>query len=143
MPGVESLRALNAERLAALNHGTIKTPIPGREGQEVLRRCRGWAASVGEIRLGEEAANPTISIQLSGVDTETIIEQARREDNQGNRIRRVRQMLFEQLGIAGELDFEQSHDFLWRQTKRSCMCCSGTSVSCPTRRSKTPMSAGS
>jgi hypothetical protein len=120
VPGVESLRALNAERLAALNHGTIKTPIPGREGQEVLRRCRSWAASVGEIRLGEET-NPTISIQLSGVDTETIIEQARREDNQGNRIRRVRQMLFEQLGIAGELEFEQYHDFLWLQTKRSCI----------------------
>src|SRR3989442_5340260 len=120
VPGVESFRALNAERLAALNHGTIKTPIPGREGQEVLRRCRSWAASVGEIRIGEEA-NPTISMQLSGVDTETIIEQARREDNQGNRIRRVRQMLFEQLGIAGELEFEQSHDFLWRQTRRSCM----------------------
>ncbi len=119
VPGVESLRALNAERLAALNHGTIKTPIPGREGQEVLRRCRSWAASVGEIRIGEEA-NPTISVQLSGVDTETIIEQARREDNQGNRIRRVRQMLFEQLGIEGELEFEQSHDFLWRQTRRSC-----------------------
>ena len=29
-------------------------------------------------------------------------------------------MLFEQLGIAGELEFEQSHDFLWRHTKRSC-----------------------
>jgi hypothetical protein len=121
VPGVESLRALNAERLAALNHGTIKTPIPGREGQEVLRRCRSWAASVGEIRIGEEAANPTISIQLSGVDTETIIEQARREDNQGNRIRRVRQMLFEQLAIDREHEFEQSHDFLWRQTKRSCI----------------------
>jgi len=119
VPGVESLRALNAERLAALNHGTIKTPIPGREGQEVLRRCRSWAASVGEIRIGEEAANPTISLQLSGVDTETIIEQARREDNQGNRIRRVRQMLFEQLAIDREHEFEQSHDFLWRQTKRS------------------------
>ena len=117
VPGVESLRALNAERLAALNHGTIKTPIPGREGQEVLRRCRSWAASVGEIRIGEEA-NPTISIQLSGVDTETIIEQARREDNQGNRIRRVRQMLSEQLGIAGEHEIEQSYDFLWRQTRR-------------------------
>jgi hypothetical protein len=120
VPGVESLRALNAERLAALNHGTIKTPIPGREGQEVLRRCRSWAASVGEIRISEDAANPTISIQLSGVDTETIIAKADREDNQGNRIRRVRQMLFEQLGIAGELEFEQSHDFLWLQTKRSC-----------------------
>src|SRR6185437_8549418 len=53
VPQVESLRSLNAERLAALNHGTIRTPIPGREGQEVLRRCRQWAASVGEIRIGE------------------------------------------------------------------------------------------
>jgi len=119
VPEVESLRALNAERLAALNHGTIKTPIPGREGQEVLRRCRTWAASVGEIRIGEEA-NPTISVQLSGVDTDGIIEQARREDNQGNRIRRVRQILFEQLGIEGESEFEQYHDFLWKNTRRAC-----------------------
>ena len=120
VPEVESLRGLNAEKLAALNHGTIKTPVPGREAQEVLRRCRNWAASVGEIRIGEES-NPTISIQLSGVDTESIIEQARREDNQGNRIRRVRQMLFDQLGIQGEGEFEQFHEFWWRKTKRSCV----------------------
>jgi len=119
VPEVESLRGLNAERLAALNHGTIKSPIPGKEAAEVLRRCRKWAASVGEIRIGEES-NPTISVQLSGVDTESIIEQARREDNQGNRIRRVRQMLFEQLGIQGEGEFEQYHEFRWRNTKRNC-----------------------
>ena len=120
VPEVESLRALNAERLAALNHGTIKTPIPGREAQEVLRRCKAWASNVGEIRIGEEA-NPTITVQLSGVDTESIIAQARREDNQGNRIRLVRQMLFEQLGIEGEDAFEQYHDLLWRNTQRSCV----------------------
>lgn len=120
VPEVESLRALNAERLAALNHGTIKTPIPGREAQEVLRRCRTWAASVGEIRIGEEA-NPTITVQLSGVDTESIIAQARREDNQGNRIRLVRQMLFDQLSIEGEDEFEPHHDLLWRNTQRSCV----------------------
>lgn len=119
VPEVESLRGLNAEKLAALNHGTIKTPVPGREGQEVLRRCRSWAASVGEIRIGEET-NPTITVQLSGVDTEGIIEQARREDNQGNRVRRVRQMLFESLGIQGEGEFEQFHEFWWRNTKRNC-----------------------
>ncbi len=118
VPEVETLRGLNAERLAALNHGTIKTPIPGREGQEVLRRCRNWAASVGEIRIGEET-NPSISLQLSGVDTEGIIKQAEREDNQGNRIRRVRQMLFEQLGITGEDEFQQHHEFLWKNTNRS------------------------
>ena len=119
VPEVESLRGLNAEKLAALNHGTIRTPIPGREAQEVLSRCRAWAASVGKIRIGEEV-NPTITVQLSGVDTESIIEQARREDNQGNRIRRVRQMLYEQLGIQGEGEFEQFHEFWWRNTKRSC-----------------------
>jgi hypothetical protein len=120
VPEVESLRGLNAEKLAALNHGTIRTPIPGREAQEVLRRCRAWAASVGEIRIGEES-NPTITVQLTGVDTESIIEQARREDNQGNRIRRVRQMLFEQLGVQGEGDLEQFREFWWRNTKRNCV----------------------
>lgn len=119
LPDVEALRGLNAERLAALNHGTIKTPIPGKEAQLVLNKCRTWAASVGEIRLGQEA-NPTISIQLSGVDTESILAQAKGEDSQGNRVRRVRQMLFEQLGIAGEGEFEQFHEFLWRNTKRDC-----------------------
>jgi len=119
VPEVESLRGLNAEKLAALNHGTIRTPIPGREAQEVLSRCRNWAASVGEIRIGEEV-NPTIAVQLSGVDTESIIEQACREDNQGNRIRRVRQMLFEHFGIQGEGEFEQYHEFWWRNTKRNC-----------------------
>jgi hypothetical protein len=120
VPEVEPLRGLTAERLAALNHGTIRTPIPGKEGQEVLRRCRTWAASVGEIRIGEEV-NPTISIQLSGVDTEGIIKQAEREDNQGNRIRRVRQMLFEQIGIQGEGEIEQFYELLWKNTKRSCV----------------------
>ncbi len=120
VPEVESLRALTAEKLAALNHGSIKSPIPGKEAAEVLRLVKKWRGSVGEINIGEEA-NPTISVQLSGVDTATIIEQARQTvDNQGNRIRRVRQMLFEQLGIAGEGDFEQLHDFWWRNTKRSC-----------------------
>ena len=120
VPEVESLRSLTAERLAALNHGTIRTPIPGKEGQEVLRRCRTWAASVGEIRIGEET-NPTISVQLSGVDTESIISQAAREDNQGNRIRRVRQMLFDQIGIQGEGEIEQYYELLWKNTKRTCV----------------------
>lgn len=120
VPEVESLRALNAERLAALNHGTIRSPIAGREGQEVLRRCRTWAASVGEIRIGEDA-NPTISVQLSGVDTEGIIRQAEREDNQGNRVRRVRQMIFEQIGVQGEGEIEQYYEHPWKNTKRNCI----------------------
>ena len=60
-PEVEVLKNLTATRLAALNHGSIRTPIEGREGQEVLRRCRAWAAEIGEVRIGDDPANPTIT----------------------------------------------------------------------------------
>src|SRR5262249_15857133 len=39
-PNVESLHGLTAGKLAALNHGTIKTPIQGRETAIVLQKCR-------------------------------------------------------------------------------------------------------
>jgi hypothetical protein len=119
VPQVESLRALTPDKLAALNHGTIKSPIAGREGAEVLRRCKIWAASVGELRYGDEH-NPVITLQLSGVDTETIIEQARKEDNQGNRIRLMRTMLFEALGIEDRGELLLEHEFLWKNTRRKC-----------------------
>ena len=121
VPEVESLRGLNAERLAALNHGTIRSPIPGREAGEVLRRCRTWAGSVGEIRLGEEnPTNPTITVHLTGVDTDSILRQAEGIDNRGNRIRLVRSMVFAQLGISGD-ETECTYDFVWKNTKRSCV----------------------
>jgi hypothetical protein len=119
VPGVESLRGLTAERLAALNHGTIKTPIPGREAQEVLRRVKAWAAGVGEVRVGE-GANPTVTVQLTGVDTEAILAKARGEDSTGNRKRRVRQMLFEQLGVEDADQFFLTLPFRWRNTERAC-----------------------
>ena len=119
VPGVETLRGVTAERLAALNHGTIRTPIEGREAQEVLRRVRGWAAGVGEIRVGE-GNNPTITVQLTGVDTEAILAKARGEDSMGNRRRRVRQMLFEQLGIDDADRPTIELPFKFRNTDRSC-----------------------
>ena len=58
VPEVEALRGLNAERLAALNHGTIKSPIPGGEVQMVLTKCRKWSGEVGELRIGEKPTPP-------------------------------------------------------------------------------------
>ena len=52
---------------------------------------------MGEIKIGDEPTNPTISIQLSGVDTEAIMAAAEHEDNPGNQMRMVRQILFEEL----------------------------------------------
>jgi hypothetical protein len=86
-PEVESFKGMTVNKLAALNHGTIRTPVPGREGQIVLDLVRKWAGEIGQIRLGDEAINPSIAVQLTGVDTEGIIAQAASEDNPGNRVR--------------------------------------------------------
>ena len=98
VPEVESLKGLTAQRLAALNHGTFRSPIPGREAQDVLRKCRDWASEIGEIKITEDQ-NPVISIQVTGVDIEPILRAAEANDNAGNRRKKIRETLFEQLGI--------------------------------------------
>ena len=118
--GVNSLRSLNASRLAALNHGTIRSPIPGKEAGTVLQKCKAWAAEVGEIKIGDEPTNPTISIQLSGVDTEAILAAATHEDNPGNQMRMVRKILFEELGIENVDQMYLTYDFPWQNTSREC-----------------------
>jgi len=119
VPEVESLKGMTGGRLAALNHGTIRSPIPGREGAIVLGKCRQWASQVGEIKIGDDPTNPTVAIQITGVDTEAIVEAARNHDNLGNRRRRIRQLLFAQLGIADRDELFLRHEFTWRGTKRA------------------------
>jgi hypothetical protein len=77
---------------------------------------------VGEIKVGEEAANPTMSIHLTGVDTDAILAAASHEDNLGNQLRMVRRILFEALGIedADQMSFTYEFPFLWRNTPRTC-----------------------
>ena len=120
VPGVNSLRALNANRLAALNHGTIRSPIPGKEAGLVLQKVKDWSSQVGEIKIERDAPNPAISIQLSGVDTEAIIVAAEHEDNLGNQMRMVRQILFKELEIENVDQMFLSYEFLWRNTTREC-----------------------
>ncbi len=119
-PEVESFKNLTVKRLAALNHGTIKTPIPGRESQVVHERVRKWAAEIGQIRIGEEQQDPTVTVQLTGVDTESILAQAASEDNDGNRVRLIKRMLFDKLGVEAADQLILEHRFTWRATKRVC-----------------------
>ena len=120
-PNVESFRGLNASRLAALNHGAIKTPIAGHETQEVLRRARHWAAEVGAIKISSEPPNnPTITVQLTGIDTQSILDQVASVDNYGNRVRKIKDLLFRQFNTEAKDEFWQSYEFTWRATRRTC-----------------------
>jgi hypothetical protein len=119
--GVEALKDMTCIRLAALNHGTIRSRIPGREHQVVAQKLRTWVdLSGGAIRLSDDPINPTVTVQLSAVDTDAVIEKAKGFDNIGTRQFKVRQTLFKSLGIPEQDDMFMSHTFQWRGTKRAC-----------------------
>ncbi|HQC98291.1 MAG TPA: phage resistance protein, partial [Aquabacterium sp.] len=91
--------------------------IPGREAQDVLRKCRDWASEIGEIKITEDQ-NPVISIQVTGVDIEPILRAAEANDNGGNRRKKIRETLFEQFGISDAGGLFTTYGFLWRGTRR-------------------------
>lgn len=117
VPGVESLKSLTGTRLAALNHGTFKSPIPGREAQDVLRKCRDWSSQIGEIKVTEDQ-NPVVSIQVTGVDIEPILRAAEAIDNAGNRRKKIRESLFAELRIPDDGALFTTYSFSWRGTQR-------------------------
>jgi hypothetical protein len=84
----------------------------------VLRKCKEWAADIGEIKVTDDT-NSLISIQVTGVDIEPIVRgPAASSDNPGNRRRRIREMLFEQLGVTDTNDMFATYPVLWRGTRR-------------------------
>ncbi len=118
-PDVAALTDLTAAKLCALNHGSIKAPVEGREAAVLLGRIRKWAAQVGALRVSGESNNPTISIVLSRVDIDDLLERERAEDNAGNRRRKLQELLFERLGIKRSDELFTEYPFLWRNTDRA------------------------
>ncbi len=121
-PKVPALRNLTASRLAALNHGTIPAPLgPGSEGTRVVELFRGLHGDVGEIHLGDDQSNPLISVELSRVDYESVVERVRNVDNLGERRRLLRDLAFESLGIEHRdtLTNDIQHTVIWRGSKRT------------------------
>lgn len=119
VPHHEVFRDLTPGRLAALNHGSIHTLIPGQEGQTVLAKLKRWQGEVGAIQLAGDPANPTISLQVSEVDVDSIIDRAKGYDNAGNRQRMVKRRLFEALEIPQQDETTNEVRLQWRGTRRT------------------------
>ncbi len=117
VPEVKSLKNLTPNRLAALNLGSFRSRIRGEEGRLVHSKLTTWAGRVGEIRLGGDPANPTVSLQLVGVDTESILQRGREVDNVGNRKTMLRRLLYESTGVREEGLFAR-HRLVWRGLPR-------------------------
>ncbi len=118
VPEVECFKQLTAGKLAALNHGTIKSPIPGQEARTVLGKCSKWAGQVGDIKISDDG-DPIIAIQLSGVDTESILEQAQIYDSEGTRRKLIKDILFQEFNVQDDGELFLQHQIAWRGTRRN------------------------
>ncbi len=118
VPEVAVFKEVTASKLAQLNHGTLRVPIPGAEATIVAQKLRNWASAVGQLHVGSQA-DPVVRLVLEGVDLGPILEQAREHDTPGGRQRVVRDLLFEAMGIDKVSDWGKDHVQLWRGTRRA------------------------
>jgi hypothetical protein len=121
MPEVESMRELTARKIVALNHGYIRSMVPGQEAETVLQVVRRWAARLGTVQLLGDQANPVITVRLEGVDIEGVLENAKAADSYGARRQEIRSLLCEALEVSGDvgLDGVIPVTSLWRGTRRA------------------------
>jgi hypothetical protein len=116
VPQVPVLRNLTVSRLVQLNHGTLKSPIPGNEAGMAVSRLRTFAAEIGKLRVGDQA-DPQVSVVLEGVDLKPILDGARVYDSPGARRRKLQEVLFEALGLETGAPTIK-HTEPWRNCKR-------------------------
>jgi hypothetical protein len=119
VPEVPALKDMTASKLVQLNHGSLRVPIPGTEANLVVRKLKDWVSSgIGQLHVGQQS-DPTVRLQLEGVELGPIIEQARQHDSAGARQRVLRDLLFEAMGVETIADWGKDHKYKdWRGTDR-------------------------
>ena len=117
-PSVPALRNLTASRLSALNHGSIRSPIPRGEVPQVGRKVEEWASRFGEVKY-TKADDPGVALELIGVDVDSVLASARHYDNAGARKQLVKRLLWEELGIGASDKFLEHAEVTWRGSRRS------------------------
>ncbi|GAA3739320.1 BREX-2 system ATPase PglY [Salinactinospora qingdaonensis] len=120
-PSVPALHDLTIRRLGALNHGSVTAPIPGSEVGIIKSKVAEWASRFPEIKETGTEANPGVRLELSGVDVDSVVQNAAVNNNAGNRMALVKRLLAEELDVQradGRLGADELH-FVWRGSTRT------------------------
>lgn len=116
-PNTPVFRNLTASRVVQLNHGTLKTMVPGAEATIAAQRIQSWAREVDKVRTsGME--DPRVWVELEGVDVKPILQAAGHYDTAGMRKAKLRELLFYALGIEEQKNTIEDYKLAWRNTDR-------------------------
>ncbi|MDX3579193.1 hypothetical protein [Streptomyces sp. FL07-04A] len=116
-PDVPALRRLTGARLAALNHGSVRSrTVPA--GDKVIERMRALQGEFPTEVRAEGDSDPVFSLHLSDLDIEPLLDNVAGEDKPGARRVWVRDQLWELFGVnEGQLLSEK--EIVWRGTRRT------------------------
>jgi hypothetical protein len=116
-PDVPALTRLTGARLAALNHGSIRTRV-STPGAVVVSRLRELQAEFGELRAeGDE--DPVFSLHLTDLDLEPLLDAVGQQDSLGARRIWVKDQLWRAFGVRDAGQFVCEREVVWRGTRRT------------------------
>ncbi|MYW64879.1 hypothetical protein GTY65_12495 [Streptomyces sp. SID8379] len=130
-PDVPALRRLTASRLAALNHGSVRSrAVPVRD--KVVQRIRALQGEFPSELRSEGSDDPVYSLHLSDLDIEPILDDVAGEDKWGARRAWLRERLWEELGLTGRQgQLFDDKKIVWRGSERTVEFVFGTVRSGP------------
>lgn len=120
-PDVPALRRLTGTRLAALNHGSVRSrTVP--VGERVRERMKALQLEFPAELRAEGGDDPVFSIHLSDLDVEPILNSVVREDKTGVRQSWARERMRQELGLGlgnGEEQLLDTKKIIWRGSERT------------------------
>ena len=85
-----------------------------------MTKLRHWQPDVPELRTEGDEQDPVVSLRLSGVDINAILDQAANVDNLGQRRQKIRELVTEALNLAGaDTLLPLTRTWVWRGSKRT------------------------
>jgi hypothetical protein len=115
VPNVPAVRDLTASKLIALNHGIVPARRNKQDIAKVAQFFRELNTQFGEIRVGAETSNPTVSLNLLRVDTESLMRSSYSAANDTALRLLFRRLLWEEFGLDPDADRTFT---VWRGTRR-------------------------
>ncbi|MFJ7592204.1 PglY protein [Streptomyces sp. NPDC097617] len=120
-PHVPALSRLTGGRLAALNHGTIRTRV-GDAGSVAVNRLKELQSEGfdGELRSEGDHSDPVFHLHLSDLDVEPLLEEVQGvADQDGYRRQWIKDQLWAAFGVTDTQAFVSEREVVWRGTKRT------------------------
>ncbi|WP_047867701.1 DUF6079 family protein [Nocardiopsis sp. RV163] len=115
-PNVPALKDLTAGRAIALNQGIVKARRAGQDVHTVTEFFKLMAAQFGEVRVGAQSSDPTVSLNLLRVDTESLMRSAYPAANDHALRQLFKRLLWKELGLD---EGAERTNVVWRGTQRT------------------------